>query len=341
MKDQNTGMPNNAKDLVARNYFKQDEPFADLFNVILYQGKQIIKPKQLKPLDITELAEKEITVMEKRRDVLKLLEVKTDGKQSYMILGLECQSRVEWKMAIRMMMYDAIRYDEQLRKKKKRKEMIPVISIVINLSGKRWIGPKSVKEIFKGVDPRVLDYISDYKMNVIDPLGLDEAEIMRFRSDLRILMILMKYSDNKEKMKTIIQDEKWMKEASREAVLFSNKYFGIELEEKKEREEKVEMKHALALVIEEEAEKRAQIIAEKKVQMMVEKKAQIIAEKRTRKIGKKIRQEIGEKERVKGREEVMLQAAKKMLEDGLEEEFIAKYIDLSASTIRELKQERN
>lgn len=44
------------KDSVSKKYLQDNERFADLFNFYLYDGKRIINPQELKPLDTTEIA---------------------------------------------------------------------------------------------------------------------------------------------------------------------------------------------------------------------------------------------------------------------------------------------
>lgn len=313
--------PRNMKDLAARNYFRSEEPFADLFNGFLHQGKEVIKKEDLKPLDVTEIIKKEGGLKERRRDVVKLLAVKTDGVKTYMILGLECQSKEDWRMAIRMMLYDAMRYDEQINARASREEMMPVISAVVNLSGKRWRGPKSVREIFKGIEKGLWKYISDYRMNVIDPSAMSEAELMRYKSDLRTLMIMMKYSRNEKKMQHLIQEGRWMSGISKQGRIFTNAYFGIEMEE--EKEEKSDMKNALLSVIKKEAQALAKIEAKEMAAEMASEMANEIAEKIAESKAKKKIQE----------------TARKMAKLGIEDELIFKCCEITKREMDQIRQE--
>lgn len=313
--------PKNMKDLAARNYFSHEDVFADLFNVFLYQGEEVIKPGSLIPLDVSEIYKKGDRLIERRRDVVKMLAVKSDGKRTYMILGLECQSKEDWRMAIRMMMYDAMRYDEQLQNKSSRKEMRPVISVVINLSGKRWSGPKSIQEIFEVSDPKFLRYISDYRMNLIDPHQMNEEEIQKFKSDLRFLMILMRADEDVEKTKEVIKDKKWLKKMSREAKIFTNAYFGTDLEEQEEKEE-MKKKHALVIAMEEIAREMAVDMAQDMAQDMVQKKEQEITQEMTQKM-----------------QEQNKQTARKMMESGIAEELILTCCQVTKKEIENIRQE--
>ena len=41
-------------DTVLKNYWRNNEQFADLFNAVLFEGKQVIKPEELEDVDTEE-----------------------------------------------------------------------------------------------------------------------------------------------------------------------------------------------------------------------------------------------------------------------------------------------
>lgn len=43
------------KDAITKEYMQDNEIFADAFNYYLYNGEQVIKPKQLRPLDTAQI----------------------------------------------------------------------------------------------------------------------------------------------------------------------------------------------------------------------------------------------------------------------------------------------
>ena len=66
------------KDTVTKDYMQDSEHFADAFNFLLYGGRQVIKPEQLKPLDTTSIVlpygeEGKPVPIQKYRDVLKMV----------------------------------------------------------------------------------------------------------------------------------------------------------------------------------------------------------------------------------------------------------------------------
>ena len=221
--------PVHSKDKAARLYFNQNQPFAEIFDFLLYQGKQKIDPSCLSPLDPSEL---NLNLDEKRRDIIKLYSAKCDEQITYLIFGLEVQSSMDWKMAIRMMVYDAMRYSEQLHQQATRETIKPIISVVINCSDEPWKGPLEIKEMFSG-EEEIREKISNYRMNMLDPHKMSEEEMLRFKSDLRSLLGMFKYIHNKEKM---IEYIKKSGEIGKEGEVMIKAYFDVEMPKKEEGE---------------------------------------------------------------------------------------------------------
>ena len=154
------------KDTISHDYMSDNERFADVFNYFIYGGKQIIKPENLTEADVTESSvmkdSKGIVTNKKIRDLLKNLTVKRDKNAVYAILGIENQSLIHYAMPVRALVYDALNYDSQVSAERKRlknskeklteeellsgfsknSKLIPVITLVINWSGKKWEAPK-------------------------------------------------------------------------------------------------------------------------------------------------------------------------------------------------------
>lgn len=70
-----------ATDDVTKEYMKDNNVFADAFNYLIYNGRQVIKPSSLQELDTTEIALVEDDKIQKYRDVLKSAVIKRMIKQ--------------------------------------------------------------------------------------------------------------------------------------------------------------------------------------------------------------------------------------------------------------------
>ena len=76
-----------AKDSMAKEYFADNARFADLCNNILYGGREVILPENLKERDTTEVLtalglDKKTIAVQKLRDIFKnasILQVRSDG----------------------------------------------------------------------------------------------------------------------------------------------------------------------------------------------------------------------------------------------------------------------
>ncbi|MFR1260627.1 MAG: hypothetical protein ACLSCX_08195 [Oscillospiraceae bacterium] len=106
------------QDTVTKQYMSKGEIFADAFNYLIYSGRQVIRPDQLSEMDTTQIAipfapqeQGKPETTQKYRDVLKTLSVKKDKTCTYLVLGIENQSRVHYAMPIRNMLYDVLQYE--------------------------------------------------------------------------------------------------------------------------------------------------------------------------------------------------------------------------------------
>lgn len=228
-------------DTVTKEYMKDPVIFADVFNKFLYHGRQIIKPESLIEMDSTEVVvpygEGKAGVPEQKyRDALKLM--MTDGNIAYCILGCEDQSRVHYAMPVKNMLYDSMQYARQVTKaaKSHRQEkehkpssgeflggfhktdrLIPVVTLVIYWGPDRWDGPLSLKEMYAAADDAIMQYVPDYKINLIAPEQMTEDEIKEFKTSLKEVMLYIKYSKDKAKLREVTQADESFQNLDRQA----------------------------------------------------------------------------------------------------------------------------
>ena len=205
--------------------------FADMFNKFLYHGKQVINPDNLIEMDSTEIVVpygegKAGVPAQKYRDVLKLM--KTDGNIAYCILGCEDQGAIHYAMPVKNMLYDSMQFARQVTKaaKSHRQEkehkptsdeflsgfyktdrLIPVVTLVIYWGPDRWDGPLTLKEMYTEADDAVMQYVPDYKINLIAPEQMSDDEIKEFKTSLKEVMLYIKYSKDKNKLLEIAQED--------------------------------------------------------------------------------------------------------------------------------------
>ena len=177
------------KDDVQKTLESYNDVFADIVNVLLFDGKRVIKEKDLTDAQKSsyyKMADGEVHGQE--RDVAKYW---NNGEIRLSFIGLENQSATEKDMPIRVMHYDAAAYKAQLVDKAE-KTCYPVVTLVLYFGTERhWLKNRSLKEIVR-VPPELEPFVSDYKINVIELAWLTDEQIKLFRSDFREVVQLLR-----------------------------------------------------------------------------------------------------------------------------------------------------
>ena len=177
-------------DIILKNYWSDKEQFADLFNAVLFQGRQLIKADELEDVDTEEstvLEHKEYAESIKAsRDVIKIQKKSSVFGVQFVLLGLENQEHIHYAMPMRVMGYDYGTYkkqydsnakkyktadgmdeDEFLSRMKKTDKFFPVITIVVYYGEKPWDGAKTLHEMLN-IPDEIKPYVNDYKMLLVE-----------------------------------------------------------------------------------------------------------------------------------------------------------------------------
>jgi hypothetical protein len=256
------------KDTVTKDYIKDSIVFADAFNYLIYDGEPIIKPEKLHPLDTTITGVPygddgaEVPV-QKYRDELKYLTAMKDDSAIYLLLGAEAQANIHYAMPVKDMVYDALEYAAQVEKaakshrealKKKIVEkkpssgeclsgfykedrLIPVITLVIYFGIEEWDGPMGIHEMLSVKNPQILSLVPDYRIHLISPESLSDEEINKFSTNLREVLLFIKYSKDKKKLAELLTHDSRFKLIDRKAARVMNTVTNLKLKvEEKEGE---------------------------------------------------------------------------------------------------------
>ena len=222
-------------DAIGKKLMRNNAYFADAFNAGLFGGETLINPTDLNEIDPAEieLDDPEMgtdTFLNKYRDILKQALIKTDGKNYFVLLGVEKQTEIHTAMPLRSFLYDAIRYSKQAEDiaaeyRKQRKdgnppkmtraeflsewkytdELIPVITLVIYYGSDEWAGAKSLHDMFsKDIDKKILECVPDYKINLIEPNEINDFD--KFQSDFGELLKTIRYKDNEAELAKIFNE---------------------------------------------------------------------------------------------------------------------------------------
>jgi len=190
------------KDIAEKNFIALNDVFADIFNALLFHGKQIIIADSLEDLSPTsQYRADDSKLHEQERDTHKLWR---GHGINLVLLGIENQTQPDKDMPFRVFNYDGASYRSQLLKTEEKmidgelkqvpsKERYPVITIVLYFGKELWNYPKNLCDSFypalsdDDVTRVLKEYIQDYKIHVFDIPRLTQEEVKLFRSDFRIV----------------------------------------------------------------------------------------------------------------------------------------------------------
>ena len=201
-------------------YFRRDSVMADLYNGILYHGEQKILPQNLadaqktyhEPLHSRRGTKRKVR---RERDAVRLF---CRGKIC-VLLTVENQDKIDYRMPLRCAEYDVEEYSRQLRRLKRRHRinqdlstpaeylsglcrtdrLIPVVTILLFHGEGEWDGPVQLRDMLhtEGMDETLLSLTGNYRLYIVN---LSELEESVFRTGLRELVGLMKRRDDREAM---------------------------------------------------------------------------------------------------------------------------------------------
>ena len=199
------------KDLILKKVLSNNERFASIFNNYLFNGDEVINPKELEDGNIEYTVNSEDGKHISRiRDLLKSGLYKSDGKNRYLLLGIENQTSVDKLMPFRVMLYDALTYDYQISIAKEKKDakikLKPVITLVIYYGNRKWNDKLDIISNLD-IDSRLKEYVSNYNIRVLSIKELTNEEIEKYTKDIRQLFKYIKLSNNKEEISTILKDK--------------------------------------------------------------------------------------------------------------------------------------
>ena len=171
------------KDKVEKLLEDYPDVFADIINVLIYDGKQVVKPEELRTTNVqSQYKASDDVLHEEERDILKEW---TKVKDYKVFFGIENQTTKDRKMPLRVIAYDGASYRSQMLKKNQ-KDFCKVITLVLHFGNRRWEGDKELQEIIKKQSGEE-EWFQNYKLNVVDIAYLTEEQVKMFRSDFGII----------------------------------------------------------------------------------------------------------------------------------------------------------
>lgn len=174
------------KDITEKALEAYNDVFADIVNVLLFQGQFIIQEHDLEDALPRSHYKSAGKIHEMERDVAKFWK-----KQNIRIAfyGLENQTTPDPYMPLRMIRYDGTAYRAQLLNLSENdnpKHIYPVVTLVLYFGLTHWNKPLSLLNAIDIPHP-LKPFVNDYKVNLFEIAYLTDQQVQMFQSDFRFV----------------------------------------------------------------------------------------------------------------------------------------------------------
>lgn len=182
-----TAKPHQQKDITSKRLEEYPDVFADIVNVLAFQGKMILHPEYLESEPTHAFYRDQASRWhENRRDVSK-----SDRRSGVVLslIALENQTTQDPDMVFRVMGYDFAAYQRQLASDESRRW--PVFTLVLYLGSEAWKQPHYLLEALDWEQiPNPEEWkqvVSNPHINVVELCRLSREIRRQFRSDFWIV----------------------------------------------------------------------------------------------------------------------------------------------------------
>ena len=179
------------KDIAEKTLEAYNDVFADIINVLLFDGKQHIREDELEEESPNSSYKADGKLHAQEHDVAKYWR---KGLVRIALYGLENQTEVDYDMPLRLFSYDGAAYRGQLLADKENKEKAgktvpryPVVTLVLYFGHrKHWKAPRTLYECLT-IPEEIKPYVNDYRMNLYEIAYLSDEQVQKFTSDFKIV----------------------------------------------------------------------------------------------------------------------------------------------------------
>ena len=197
------------KDRASKLYFSDPERAREIVRLAL---KRMGVNAELTDLTIEDpvvsFMDTKISI-EKLLDKLYKITLSNDESSTFCLMGLENQSKFDAHMLIRAGITSLLIYDWKLSLKE---ELKPVFIVVLNMSEGEWKGPTRLEDYFSKEDLELLGPLMvNVRMLVIDPYTMEEDEFDSLKTDLELILKIIKYKSDKDAFCGYISSEERFK----------------------------------------------------------------------------------------------------------------------------------
>ena len=245
-------MPDNDKS--AKLFMEDDKVFAEVFNFSVFKGLPVVRHECLSSVDpclISSMPDSDSHRLRSRqRDLLKAFAAKSDGNAVYLLLGIENQTDVDYGMAARVLAYDAMEYERQIRMivrnrseprsrpftsgLKKGELLVPVITLVVYFGETPWDGPLCLHDMLRLANDEVRNVVPDYQLSVIDVASLTDEELRFFQTEFRNVATVLRCARSGYGLKEAMEKDASFRSLDSRTVGMINAYAGLTIPQTEE-----------------------------------------------------------------------------------------------------------
>ena len=175
--------PMGAKDITEKTLESYSDVFADIINVLMFQGRRVIQAEELEERAPRSVYKTDGKIHETERDVVKRWK---KDERYIACIGLENQTSSDPDMPLRIIQYDGAEYRAQLLKGGQKKRY-PVVTLVLYFGFERpWPYAPELRERLQ-IPDELESYVSDYQINIFEIAYLTDEQLDMFESDFRVI----------------------------------------------------------------------------------------------------------------------------------------------------------
>ena len=168
------------RDITEKHLEAYNDVFADIVNVLLFNGQRRVHPDDLRDTKARTLYKADGKLREQERDVSKLW---VSEGIVISLIGFENQTVADRDMPLRVLGYDGADYRNQLSAKD---GLYPVVTLVLYFGESPWTAPQSLYERIS-IPEELRPFVNDYRVNVFEISRMTDDQVELFTSDFRIV----------------------------------------------------------------------------------------------------------------------------------------------------------
>ena len=235
------------KDLAAKQFERSPEVFADIVNTFIFEGEQVVSPKDLQPAPTESLYPVAHGILRNQYNDVSKYEIRNG--RIVVQYTLENQSRPDYKILLRKAGYEGAIYRQQYDGK----DTYPAITLVLYWGDTAWNSNSDLYSFFrrKKIHHMARKYIDNICLHMYSMRNLPREIRQRFQGDMRVVVDYLAegkaYEPTDQRIADVDGTMRMLYALTGESDFINN----IEsLQERQEKGERITMGYALTMMVE-------------------------------------------------------------------------------------------